>query len=186
MRHEHVAWTWGKDMKQGHAAWTCSMDMQHTHEAKTWNMDMRLGHAAWICTCKYSTRTVHGCIRTRKCKKMNTLFTHSCTYINIHTVNSEISFCFFSPSFWTKFCRNKTKHGLGKTKFCQNFAEISFLDETKKLFFGETIDAILHSVLDILLCIIPFFISAFIYVLHNLHCKWTANSSHLQRWGLFW
>jgi hypothetical protein len=47
-----AAWTFSKDIKHGHVAMTCSMDI----EARTGSIDMQHGHAA--CTC--STYMKHG------------------------------------------------------------------------------------------------------------------------------
>ncbi len=51
---------------------------------------------------------------------------------------SKNSFRFFSPNFLTKFCRNETKHGLGKTKCRQIFAKFRFVTK-QRVHFGETI-----------------------------------------------
>ncbi len=56
-------------------------------------------------------------------------------YVYIYLYIVKISFSFVSPHFLTKFRRNETKRGLGKMKF----GEISFRDETEKVYLGETI-----------------------------------------------
>jgi hypothetical protein len=50
-------------------------------------------------------------------------------YMYIYLYVVKILFRFVSPNFLTKFRRNETKHGLGKTKF----REILFRDETEKV-----------------------------------------------------
>ncbi len=49
MHQGQAAWTCTKDMQQGHAARTCSMDKQNGQAAGLCSMDMRHGQAAWRC-----------------------------------------------------------------------------------------------------------------------------------------
>ncbi len=63
-QHFHPPWSWCIWTQLGHAAWTCSVDMQYE------DMDMKHWHAAWICskgmqhghttwTCKMHMKHVH-------------------------------------------------------------------------------------------------------------------------------
>jgi hypothetical protein len=50
MQDGHAGWTCRMDMQDGHAGWTCRMDIQNEHLAWTCGMDMQHGHATWTCS----------------------------------------------------------------------------------------------------------------------------------------
>jgi hypothetical protein len=80
IRHGHVAWTRSMDMLQGHAAWACGMDMRHGHAAWTCGMDRRQGNAAWTCSMNMQQR------HYGKTCSMDMQYGHAgCTCIYIYT-----------------------------------------------------------------------------------------------------
>jgi hypothetical protein len=117
MQHGHAARTCGKNMQHGHAAWTCSMDMQQGgHAAWTSSIHMQHGHLAWTCSMDLFMY-VHTCPRTRVHVQKFTLFSH------IHKVK------FLLASFRWSFGR----------KFRRNERNMALVKRNRKFYFGETI-----------------------------------------------